>query len=148
MAKRTVARPIRAAVVIACVGALALWACGGTGSIVLPPDALDGSVADGVGSDSAPAIDGGEAGGEGGLTCKSVVDCPPNTVCCGLLVAGQPASVCKWPCGGPDEAQLCDPDAGDSGCPIEAGPCSTATNSDWGLPNGYGTCGGRCPGGC
>jgi hypothetical protein len=38
--------------------------------------------------------------------------------------------------------QLCNPAAPDSGCP-HADPCSTSNIQDWGLPQSFGTCGGR-----
>jgi hypothetical protein len=40
-------------------------------------------------------------------------------------------------------AQLCDP-ASDAGCTYgDAGACSGANIGTWGLPNGFGTCGGK-----
>lgn len=115
----------------------------------LPPDAATES---GVGAsdasvdaprDALPAADAGP------LTCRGAADCAVGTVCCGYLSHGAPASECKASCGGSSEAQLCDPSAAVSGCPQgAANACTTATNSDWGLPAGYATCGQHCPGGC
>jgi hypothetical protein len=123
----------------------------GGGTDAKSVDTLDsGNPADSVAPSDAAVSDA--AGDAGGLSCKGIADCPSNTVCCGFRASGgNPASTCKAPCNGPNEVQLCDPNAAASGCPAagaNAGACSSATSSDWGLPNGYATCGGRCPGGC
>jgi hypothetical protein len=76
------------------------------------------------------------------LKCRSAADCG-NDVCCASNT--QPVtSQCKPQCA-PKEAQLCDPDPKAppkaSYCG-DAGACSSANIGDWGLPQGYGTCGG------
>lgn len=140
----------------------ALQACGfdqpGLGNAAL--DAGDGGAGDSSApdvtavatSDAQAAADGGPADAArvdaGPLACKSSVECGAGLVCCGVIAGGAPASRCQAPCAGPDEVEICDPKAADAGCPAAVGACSSSNNSDWDLPSGYGTCGGRCPGGC
>jgi len=92
---------------------------------------------------SCPLLDGGGGGGQGtALQCSGAANCPQGTVCC---VFEQPnkqvASACQQTCAN-NQAQLCDPTAAVSGCAADAGACSSANVSDWGLPKGYATCGG------
>lgn len=76
------------------------------------------------------------------LRCSGAANCAPNTVCCVYETpTKQVASDCKPACGG-GEAQLCNPTAANSGCAPDAGACSSANVSDWGLPSTYATCGG------
>ncbi len=76
------------------------------------------------------------------LKCRSAADCG-NDVCCASDT--QPVtSQCKAQCL-PKEAELCDPRANAppkaSYCG-DAGACSNKNIADWGLPQGFGTCGG------
>jgi hypothetical protein len=41
-----------------------------------------------------------------------------------------------------NSAQLCDPNATNSGCSQAAGACTSTNITDWGLPAGFATCGG------
>jgi hypothetical protein len=83
-------------------------------------------------------------GGEtASLKCSGAANCAAGTVCCIRWSDPQATSECKTSCAN-DEAQLCDPKAGDAGgCP-PAQPCSNNDIGDWGkLPDSYGTCGGQ-----
>ena len=75
------------------------------------------------------------------MGCTSSAECP-GQVCCMQRVSGGNVSQCAAQCNvGSGQVQLCDPSAGDAGCPT-AEPCSTNNIADWGLPSGFGTCGG------
>jgi hypothetical protein len=94
---------------------------------------------------TCPVDDAGAvgAGGPTALQCSGAANCPANTVCC---VTQQPgggvASSCVATCDPAGSAQLCDPNAANSGCSQDAGACSSANVTDWGLPSSYATCGG------
>lgn len=76
------------------------------------------------------------------LACTSTADCGSN-VCCIHRQSGVDVSACEPAClSSNNEVQLCDPQAGDSGCPANA-PCSTNNIADWSLPSSFGTCGGQ-----
>lgn len=86
-----------------------------------------------------PQVGGGTQGTS--LKCSGTSNCAQGTLCCVYQdVNKQTVSSCEKACpnGG---AQLCDPNAPNSGCPSNA-TCSTANIGDWGLPKGYATCGG------
>ena len=89
----------------------------------------------------ADAQGGGGGGGVTALSCSGAANCPPNTVCCVTEIPPIVRSDCRAACG-PSQAQLCDPRAAISGCAPDAGACSSANVTDWGLPNTYATCGG------
>lgn len=76
------------------------------------------------------------------LTCASSADCA-GLDCCLERTSGVNVSQCAAQCTS-GQAQLCDPTAQDAGCPSTA-PCSNGNISDWGLPNGFATCGGQGP---
>lgn len=86
-----------------------------------------------------PAPSGG--GDVAALTCSAQANCPANTVCCVRQTGAGAASACKAACDG-NEAQLCDPNATDAGCP-QSDPCSNDNIGDWVLPDTYATCGGK-----
>ncbi|HSQ61787.1 MAG TPA: hypothetical protein VLM85_01180 [Polyangiaceae bacterium] len=94
---------------------------------------------------TCPVLAGGPngAGVQGtALGCSGAANCTGGDVCCVFENANkQVVSACQATCpaGG---AQLCDPTAASSGCAADAGACSSANISDWGLPKGYATCGG------
>lgn len=89
---------------------------------------------------SCPADDAGNAATA--LRCSATADCAPGTVCCLYETPSRDlASDCRPGCSA-REAQLCDPAAATSGCAPDAGACSSANVSDWGLPPTYATCGG------
>jgi hypothetical protein len=81
-------------------------------------------------------------GDTAGLKCAGAANCPPGTVCCIFEVSHGAASECRVTCSGSNEAQLCDPQAADAGCP-SGQPCSNHDIGDWQLPSTYATCGGR-----
>lgn len=93
---------------------------------------------------TCPQATGG--GNTTALKCTSSANCGGGTVCCVTQNNGTTSSECKTTCtntGGGDTAQLCDPAKADAGgCPTNA-PCSNDNIGDWGLPNTFGTCGGR-----
>jgi hypothetical protein len=95
-----------------------------------------------------PQPDGGRFGGGGGdvisLKCTDSANCAAGTVCCVRQSRNGAASECQPSCNMNNEAQLCDKSApdGGSGCPQQE-PCSSRNIGDWGLPNGFATCGGR-----
>lgn len=92
---------------------------------------------------SCPIVDGGGGGGQGtALACSGAANCADGTVCCVFEGPNkQVQSSCMTACPA-NGAQLCDPSAAVSGCAADAGACSSANISDWGLPKGYATCGG------
>jgi hypothetical protein len=129
--------------------------------ILNPPPALVAGCSNGA---SCPplAVDAGyEAGAAAELHCEVQANCTGITVCClqapatgvvnahcksaGACVAtvldagadgGEAGAV------GLPTALLCDPAlGGDAGCG-EAGACSSNNIASWGLPSGFGTCGG------
>lgn len=76
------------------------------------------------------------------LACTSTADCGSN-VCCIHRQNGVDVSACEPAClSNNNEVQLCDPQAGDAGCPSSE-PCSTNNIADWALPPSFGTCGGQ-----
>lgn len=96
-----------------------------------------------AGSTCPVPADGGSATE---LACSSAANCAPGSVCCvrddGQRVWSECAAACTGGAGGVASAQLCDPTAPQVGCAANA-PCSSANIADWGLPQGFGTCGGR-----
>lgn len=104
-----------------------------------PPDFFYGCY------NGACPVDAGFDAGTGDITslkCSGAANCPVGSVCCVYETANKRvASDCFASCGG-GQAQLCDPSAVDSGCSPDAGACSSANVTDWGLPNTYATCGG------
>ena len=91
---------------------------------------------------SCPVLDGGGGGQGTALACSGAANCGSGTVCCVFEGANkQVQSSCMAACPS-NGAQLCDPTASASGCGPNAGACSTANVSDWGLPKGFATCGG------
>mgnify|MGYP001599631785 FL=1 len=78
------------------------------------------------------------------LSCTSTADCG-GEVCCIRRSNGGNVSTCEIACSPvKNEVQLCDPSAQNPGCPAVA-PCSSNNVADWGLPSGFGTCGGQGP---
>lgn len=76
------------------------------------------------------------------LACTSGADCA-GEACCIRQSNGGNVSICEPQCNTTNgEVQLCDPNAADAGCSASQ-PCSTDNIGDWGLPNGFATCGGR-----
>jgi hypothetical protein len=96
---------------------------------------------------ACPAVDAGAD--VASLKCSSQANCAAGTVCCVTQVGNNAAtSQCAATCTGANTAQLCDPNAGVTGCPLgdggaDAGACSNANHGDWGLPATYATCGGK-----
>ncbi len=83
------------------------------------------------------------------LDCEQQANCPSNNVCCleKNVTSGNTVATCKLSCAGSGSvhaAYLCDPSLADAGCgATDAGACSATNIGTWGLPNGYGTCGGK-----
>jgi hypothetical protein len=75
------------------------------------------------------------------LRCSGAANCPANQVCCVSAFNNGAASECQAACTS-RQAQLCDVNAGATGCP-PADPCSSANIGDWRLPLTYATCGGK-----
>lgn len=106
--------------------------------ITEPAGAGDRAYACVLGS-TCPAPNGGDVVA---LKCTGAANCAAGTVCCVDQNNDDTTSTCKATCGG-NEAQLCDPKAGDAGgCP-SSDPCSNKDINDWNLPNTFGTCGGQ-----
>ena len=99
----------------------------------------DGGGAQGEGDAQGAGGDqvGGNEGESAALKCSGAANCGAGTICC---VDQNGSSACAVSCKR-DEAQLCDPAAGSSGCG-DAGACSSMNIRDWGLPRTFGTCGG------
>ncbi len=91
-------------------------------------------------SGSCPVTGGGGGGMSTALSCSGAANCPANTVCCVTQTQSGAASSCAATCN-QNGAQLCDPNAASSGCP-QGVACSSRNIGDWGLPNGFATCGG------
>lgn len=76
------------------------------------------------------------------LGCSSTANCPANQVCCiDQPQNGPVSSSCRTSCPA-NGAQLCDPSAMPTGCPMGV-MCSSANIGDWGLPPSFATCGGK-----
>lgn len=91
------------------------------------------------------ATDSGSVGHVASLQCTGAANCAGGEVCC-MYEQTSPKQVdsrCMASCGGPGQAQLCDPNAppSQSGCPASA-PCSSTNIGDWDIPPGFATCGG------
>lgn len=80
------------------------------------------------------------------LKCEATANCSSGQVCCMRDDGnGHVTSTCQATCsggGGGASAQLCDKAAGDAGC-LNQQPCSSDNISDWNLPAGFATCGGK-----
>lgn len=123
-------------------------ACGAT-TCPIPSEACCVSELAAGGNNSFACVVGGTcprpAGGgvTAALACSGAANCSAGTICCVSDNNGAAASACKPSCG-KNEAQLCDPKAGDAGGCTPAAPCSNDNISDWGkLPDTYATCGGQ-----
>jgi hypothetical protein len=154
----------RAAALLGAGAVVALCACGfagvstregdpaganpGAGAETGPSDAMASdalAALDGPAVDAGDAVDAKDARGGGAFACQGIQDCLGVGVCCGSLSGGGAGSECRATCAS-GEVQVCDPAAAVSGCGVDT--CSAQNASDWGAPQGTGTCGGRCPGGC
>lgn len=77
------------------------------------------------------------------LMCAKTADCPMNDVCCVHVQNNTIASACMATCPSTNAwAQLCDPQAMPTGCPMGV-MCSNNNIGDWNLPQNFATCGGK-----
>jgi hypothetical protein len=95
---------------------------------------------------ACPVLDGGTDSGitAVALQCEDKANCAGALVCCIYATSGGTSvqSHCADSCvGGDKHAILCDLSAADAGCG-DAGACSSTNIGTWGLPSGFGTCGG------
>jgi hypothetical protein len=92
-----------------------------------------------------------DAGGGGGgnppaaLGCTGQANCAAGSICCVKQGGGGTSSSCVMgtSCGS-NSAQLCDPNAMVTGCPMSGSRsmCSNNNIGDWGLTQQFATCGG------
>ena len=119
-------------------------ACGTTFCALANDECCVAELGGGQRSYGCASVDAGcptNGGDVAALKCSGQANCPSGMVCCVRQTNAGAASACKATCTG-DEAQLCDKNAADAGCP-PSDPCSSADIGDWGLSNAYATCGGQ-----
>jgi len=76
--------------------------------------------------------------GQAALACAKSADCPANNVCCVHVQNNQATSACMASC--PQGfAQLCDPKAMPTGCPMGTS-CSNNNIGDFKLPESFSMC--------
>lgn len=76
--------------------------------------------------------------GQATLACTKSADCPMADVCCVHVQNNVASSACMMTCP-TNWAQLCDPKASASGCPMGTS-CSNSNIGDFKLPETFGTC--------
>jgi hypothetical protein len=97
-----------------------------------------------TGSCSSP--DSGVGGGDvTQLGCTATANCAAGSICCVKQSSSGPVSSCVMGTScGQNAAQLCDPNAMPTGCPMsgDRSMCSSDKIQDWGLSPPFATCGG------
>lgn len=94
-----------------------------------------------LGGGACPSRSGGASVTQ--LQCANGADCGGiGHACCIQRQNGMTVSFCAGTCSS-TQGQMCDPNAGITSC--LATTCSSSNINQWGLPDQYGTCGGKGP---